>query len=812
VDLRKSGLTDAQIAACGFHSTNDPHEVVRLLGNYLSTKSAAKFGACLVIPYFNPDGKSTEYARLKPDKPRKDKKKDSRSIKYEAPAGVPNRAYFPPNTRPILSDPTVPLLITEGEKKGAAADQHGFACIALSGVWSWQVKREKNEQGRGTGPRQLIPDLVAVVWKGRRVVIAFDSDICDKPEVEWAEWHLVEALCEAGADVRVIRFPAGAGGEKVGLDDYIVANSPDALRKLIDSAPAPKRPVKSDDRPEIVIGTDEWRVNAEAVAALAAEPDLYQRGGFLVQVVRSDHEHEANAVVRRRAGSLVVREVPPPLLRERLTRCARWLKFVGGEDEEYKPAHPPAWSVNAVHTRGTWPRIRHLEAVVTHPVMLPDGSILTANGYDPDSRLLVCVPSGLRLSILERPTREDAVAAVAMIGDVLRDFPFECPAHRGAWFAGLLTPLAWFAFDGSAPMLLIDGNTRGVGKGLLADVISLILTGHRFPVMGYTPDREELRKRITSLAMEGERLVLLDNLAGAVGNDVLDMALTADRWKDRVLGGNKNYDGPLHLSWYATGNNVQLGADTARRSSHCRLETLHERPELRADVKYPNLRAHVRQHRGQLLSAALTILRAWHVAGRPQHKLHPWGSFEGWSDVVREAVVFAGLPDPGDTRLALQTSADRDAVAMETILVCLEQMDGPRRGVTTAEVIERVKQVEISPPAWVANLRAAIEELCGKLDGRALGGRFRHFQRRNFGGRMLCKGGSDRTNSNRWEVVSVSARPARPETAPSSPASPAPPHAGDEGEAGGVPAAAEPRRGKKRYRSDDRPHERRNAV
>ena len=52
-----------------------------------------------------------------------------------------------------------------------------------------------------------------------------------------------------------------------------------------------------------------------------------------------------------------------------------------------------------------------------------------------------------------------------------------------------------------------------------------------------------MRKKITTLAVEGERLVMLDNLAGAVGNDVLDAALTSDPWKDRLLGGNRGTTG-----------------------------------------------------------------------------------------------------------------------------------------------------------------------------------------------------------------------------------------------------------------------------
>jgi hypothetical protein len=806
-DLRKSGLSDDQIVACGFYTETDPHKISDIIGTHLSTKTVNQFGACLVIPYPDANGAPSGFARLKPDRPRKDRKKDGKVVKYEGPAGKPNRAYIPRCTRAKLADPTVHVLFVEGEKKCAAADQHGFACIGLSGVWAWQAKRPRNDEGRGTGPRELIPELAAVNWKGRAVTVMFDSDIAEKEQIQWAEWHLCEVLRAAGALVRVARLPNGAGGEKVGADDFLVAHGPDAFRAVLDAAQEPVKPVVKDDRPEIVIGTDEHRVNAEAAAALAGEPDLYQRGRALVQVLRTDSEPDPTAAVRRPADALTIRELPVALLRERLTKCARWVRCVQrDEGEEQRPASPPAWSVNAVHVRGEWPGVRPLDAVVDHPVILGDGTIVANNGYDPRARLLVCVPPDLHLTVSARPTRADAVAAVAVLTDVVGDFPFETPAHRAAWVAGLLTPLAQFSYDGGAPLLLVDGNTRGVGKGLLADLVPLTLTGRRFAVMSYTSDREELRKKITSLAMEGERLVLLDNLAGAFGNEVLDMALTADRWKDRVLGGNRTYDGPLNVCWYATGNNVQIAADTARRVLHCRLETPHERPELRADLKRPDLRAFVRTNRAALLSAALTILRAWHVAGRPRHGLPAWGSFEGWSGVVREAVVFAGLPDPGETREALQQNADQEARAMGVILDGLQQMDPHQRGVTTGAVIGRIKDTT-GAPEWVENLRAGVEDLCGKLDSRALAGRFRQFQRRNFGGRMLQKASVDRTNSNRWVVTTVGgAQVPKPAPAPPAP----PPGAGDAGDAGAV--SAQPARvPKMRFRSDDRPFSARGA-
>src|SRR5262249_9630838 len=161
-----------------------------------------------------------------------------------------------------------------------------------------------------------------------------------------------------------------------------------------------------------------------------------------------------------------------------------------------------------------------------------------------------------------------------------------------------------------------------------------------------------------------------------------------DRWKERLLGGHRLYDGPLHVTWYGTGNNVQLVGDTPRRVCRICLESKLERPEERSDVRYPLLRQHVGGRRGELLSAALTVLRAWHAAGMPRHGLTPWGSYEGWSGLVREAVVFAGLPDPGLARMSLAPSGDREVGALVALMDALSAWDPGGTGKTIVEIVD----------------------------------------------------------------------------------------------------------------------------
>jgi putative DNA primase/helicase len=78
----------------------------------------------------------------------------------------------------------------------------------------------------------------------------------------------------------------------------------------------------------------------------------------------------------------------------------------------------------------------------------------------------------------------------------------------------------------------------------------------------------------------------------------------------------------------------------------CRLDPKDERPELRRFQTHPISMAKAK--RGRYLVAALTVLRAYHVAGRPGQP-DPLGSFEDWSSWVRGALLWLGHADPVDT-------------------------------------------------------------------------------------------------------------------------------------------------------------------
>ncbi len=217
-DLRRSGLDDATIAAAGLY-TPAPGDLPRLL----SARLADQVRHVLVFPY---DGaghggvwrRDGEFVRCKLFPPVSDGQ--GHTIRYYQRAGTPPRLYVPARARAALTDPSVPLLITEGEKKALKANQEGLACVAVGGLWNWQ-----------TGGRP-IADLDRIDWYERETVMVPDSDVWTRADLLQPVFALGKELEQRGAKVAVLKLPSGPDGAKVGLDDYLCATSLEAFNAL----------------------------------------------------------------------------------------------------------------------------------------------------------------------------------------------------------------------------------------------------------------------------------------------------------------------------------------------------------------------------------------------------------------------------------------------------------------------------------------------------------------------------------------------------------------------------------------------------
>jgi hypothetical protein len=169
----------------------------------------------LMIPIYGVVNGEPPWYIHRPDEPRI---KDGRPRKYEIPAGRKMSLDIHPRVRPNLANPALPLFVTEGSRKVDALITAGAsAVVGVIGVWNWRGRN--HEDGLA-----LLPDWEWVALKeGRQVYVLYDSDVMLKEPVHQAMGRMGAALKRMGASVAYCYLPAGAGGAKVGADDFLAS-------------------------------------------------------------------------------------------------------------------------------------------------------------------------------------------------------------------------------------------------------------------------------------------------------------------------------------------------------------------------------------------------------------------------------------------------------------------------------------------------------------------------------------------------------------------------------------------------------------
>jgi hypothetical protein len=416
-------------------------------------------------------------------------------------------------------------------------------------------------------------------------------------------------------------------------------------------------------KPAIKVTHELFKNVDEAIEALRADDNLYQREQKLVCVTRVSREQSENSApvvsddgkIHRQLveGTPLITELEIPNTRERLSKVAIFQKWVE-KQQRYVPIMPTDEIVSSVHKRkGDWPGIRTIVGVVETPILRPDGIVIQDAGYDKITHY-VYVPSTKFPDIVDdHATRDNARWAFQYLSEIFTDFPYVNDAHRSVPVAAILTLVARPAILGSIPAILFDASTRGSGKTLQTDAIAMVVTGRGAPRMNYTTDEVELEKILAGYALKGSPFICLDNVPAMrpFGGGPMDRVITArDEVELRVLGATKVLTLPWRALVMATGNNMSLYGDTSRRVLMARLEPAEESPEHRTKFKHDDLLVWIRKERPRLVSAALLLLRAYWCAGRPDMGCARWGSFEEWSRLIPNAIKFAGGADPMGAR------------------------------------------------------------------------------------------------------------------------------------------------------------------
>jgi putative DNA primase/helicase len=148
----------------------------------------------------------------------------------------------------------------------------------------------------------------------------------------------------------------------------------------------------------------------------------------------------------------------------------------------------------------------------------------------------------------------------------------------------------------------------------------------------------------------------------------------------------------------------------------------------------------VLRQRASLVTAALTILRAYVQAGCPPQTTQAYGSFDEWYQKIAGALMWLGEPDPCEGRKALQAEVEDELLTFRQLVLCWHACY--HATLSTARTLKQVT-FEIrrhadpqSPNQW-DDLREALVAFDSTYDGSYLDTRPAAYALRKYQGRVI---------------------------------------------------------------------------
>ena len=494
-----------------------------------------------------------------------------------------------------------------------------------------------------------------------------------------------------------------------------------ALEPVNGDAPPP-----GDGLVRIEIDHDTERMKDQAIGVLATMDGVYVRGSVLCDLVRETGRDRWGQPRRP-----WVRKTSKAFLKSRMNSAAHWfsVKAPRGARDEGEAVEvrerSDAETVSAVLAAGVWPGVPRLEGIVYVPVLRKDGTILQEPGFDRSTGLYY--HQELEHGEIEAPTASNVERAKEYLFRVVADFPFEDPrVARAVWLSAVLTRFCRYSYHGLAPMFAVSARESSSGKSLLAECAAIISDGRPVDMLPFTGDEQEAKREILALlSRDDTHSICLDNIKITLSSAAYEAMLTGSATVGREVGTSEVKRIVMSDAvWWATGNDLTVGPDMSRR---CLLMKIYDRsgsPTQRR-VQIEDLKGYCRDKRAGLVRACLVILAGFRAAGAPQAEVDcdgvPVGdlaSYGAWSDVVRQCVVWAGLPDPARALASKDADVSADKTASNGLVMHWLRAFGPEPVQASAAVAALVK----NPGKYAGLVNYLADHGVDKINTRSVGG------------------------------------------------------------------------------------------
>jgi len=385
---------------------------------------------------------------------------------------------------------------------------------------------------------------------------------------------------------------------------------------------------------------------------LAATKRYYQRGGLIVSITTDPESRET-----------AIKPVSQAALLRALSGCAIWTRYDSRSDNDVV-IDPPPKHVNVLFDSEAYTHLPALTGIARQPHLRPDGTLVRDAGFDAPTGLFG-VFDARRFNVPDSPTKAQAVQALHELCELLTEFEFGNGHAQAAAVAGILTASIRPSLT-TAPMFHIKAPQIASGKSYLSGIMATFASPTSPSAVAFPTSDEECQKLLLATLLAAPGAVVFDNLTtDLIPFKSLCSALTEEHLTGRILGLSKTATVGTRALFLSSGNNVDAVRDMARRCITIALDPQVETPATRQFKGDPL--ATVRGARERYVSLALTVIRAWIVAGGPVTACKPLASFGQWSNWVRQPLLWLGMADPAECVFA-QLAQDPDRETLGRLL------------------------------------------------------------------------------------------------------------------------------------------------
>ena len=453
-----------------------------------------------------------------------------------------------------------------------------------------------------------------------------------------------------------------------------------------EKASALEMPETFKEKPTVFLNEVETIEETPIISERSREVVAQEVGSLLWKSDRIYTRGDEIGTLKEGENSLFFKGLKEAGMQGEIARSCSLMKIVDGSPSGV--ANPPRWIAEDLLSNQTVKNGRQIKVVLTHPFW--NGTeILFKKGYDPDTQAYLDCDRKFDIDTSKHTAEED----LKIWEDLLCDFPFrETPDFENA-MAYVITLIIrqGLSTGETTPLIDITAPREGVGKSLLADVLTAAVLGRTPITRSLSTIQTEVEKEIAAALRGAPENVIFDNVDNSRPLDCATLAsvVTQPNRAFRILGFSEEMFYENRATILYTGSNIEVTPELAKRLIAIRLADTGVAEKDRK-VKIEGLLSHTLQRHTDLLSSALRMVQRWIDTGSQEgpDNLH---RMRQWSRVVHGIMLANGFGEhfmQNFNEVMLQASPEFTAWANAFKAIANDLGEKAFEGWTTQDVFE----------------------------------------------------------------------------------------------------------------------------